>query len=325
MTANVLLIAVGGIGFRHFQALLNCESDFELHVININTDTIERAKAYAAEQVNHKTIHYYASVGELEKASCFQIAIIATSSLPRRAVFEELIAHCVVRTVIFEKVLFPSPDDYEEVGRLLRERKMDAYVNCARRVQTVYRKLREELRSAKRLCACIRGTDWGLACNSIHMLDLFAYLSSSDTERISCNGCLLEEQIFESKRKGYIEFYGKLTGKIGETTSYLMECGHGPSRDVFEFFTEKTYYYVNESEGLLITQDLEGGEPIKQYFELAFVSQTTTWVVDRLLRGEAIELTGFAESARLHLPILREFLKRQNKIQGSESSICPIT
>lgn len=94
---------------------------------------------------------------------------------------------------------------------------------------------------------------------------------------------------------------------------------------MFEFFTEKTYYYVNESEGLLITQDLEGGEPIKQYFELAFVSQTTTWVVDRLLRGEAIELTGFAESARLHLPILREFLKRQNKIQGSESSICPIT
>ena len=71
MTANVLLIAVGGIGFRHFQALLNCESDFELHVIDINTDTIERAKAYAAEQVNHKTIHYYASVGELEKASCF--------------------------------------------------------------------------------------------------------------------------------------------------------------------------------------------------------------------------------------------------------------
>ena len=51
MTANVLLIAVGGIGFRHFQALLNCESDFELHVLDLNTDTIERAKAYAAEQL----------------------------------------------------------------------------------------------------------------------------------------------------------------------------------------------------------------------------------------------------------------------------------
>ena len=41
---NVLLIAVGGIGFRHFQALINCQSDFVLYVVDVSREALEQAR-----------------------------------------------------------------------------------------------------------------------------------------------------------------------------------------------------------------------------------------------------------------------------------------
>jgi len=322
---NVLIVAVGGIGFRHFQALLNCQSDFDLHVVDVDYEAIERARAYAEEQAHGRTVYYYASVNEIIPSMHFEVAIIATSSLVRRTVFEELIARCTVRTVIFEKFLFPCLNDYSEVGNRLRQKNIAAYVNCARRVQNLYLELRQELHHAKWLHVQVRGSNWGLACNGIHMVDLAAWLSPGGVEPITCNGALLENKIYDSKRKGYIEFYGKLTGRIGENTTYLLECDHGQAEGLIELFTDTSYYSINESEGSMIAQSINSGDPVVRKFELSFVSQTSTQIIDRLLRGHPIELTSYEDSARLHVPVLQEFLKKQNIIQGSESEICPIT
>lgn len=322
---HVLLIAVGGIGFRHFQALLNCESNFELYVVDISNDALRHAKEYAEEHGNGRQIHYYCSVSEIGQAMCFQIAIIATSSFVRRKVFEELITHCEVNTVIFEKVLFPKLKDYEEVGMLLKKHGIAAYVNCARRVQYVYQMLRKETNCSKWLHAEIRGADWGMACNAIHMVDLFAYLSPVKSECITCSGTLLENQIYDSKRKGYIEFYGKLTGKIGERTTYLIECDHGVALTSIELFTDTAYYCIDESNGWMTIQSLDSGEIIKKHFSLIYISQTTTQVVDALLKTQTTELTSYEESVKYHRPILREFLKKKNKILGRDDEVCPIT
>jgi len=322
---NVLIVAVGGIGFRHFQALLNCQSDFNLHVVDVDHEAIERARAYAEEQARGRTVYYYASVDEIALSTRFEAAIIAMSSLARRAVFEELVARCTVRTVIFEKFLFPSLNDYLEVGNLLRQRHITAYVNCARRIQDLYGELRERTRHSKRLHVQVRGSNWGLACNSIHMVDLAAWLSPGNTEPVSCNGNLLENKIYDSKRKGYIEFYGKLTGRIGENTTYMIECDHGQAKTLIELFTETDYYCINELDGFMIEQSMDGGDPTVRYFEPLLVSKTSTQVVERLMHEHPIELTSYEDSVRFHVPILQEFLKKQNKIQGRESDICPIT
>lgn len=322
---HVLLVAVGGIGFRHFQALLNCRSDFELHVVDISEAAVERARSYEKEQESGRTVHYYTSISEIESSIGFRIAIIATSSLIRRTVFEELIARYAVEMILFEKVLFPRVKDYEEVGAKLKENHISAYVNCTRRVHTIYQELRDEVRRAKRIHAQIKGGNWGLACNSIHIVDLFAYLSSDDLQAITCNGTLLENQIFESKREGYIEFYGKLTGKIGKKTTYLIECGHDDTAVLIELFTDKAYYCIDEDSGRMTVQSLNGGELMERYFEISYVSQTTAQVVDMLLQGQPVELTSYEESAMLHIPILREFLKKRNEIQGKEDEVCLIT
>ena len=322
---NVLLIAVGGIGFRHFQALMNCQSDFVLYVVDVSREALEQARSYAEEQKSQRWIRYYSTVSEIESSVCFRIAIIATSSLVRRSVFEELITGFPVETIIFEKVLFPKVEDYDAVERLLEENHVVAYVNCPRRLLDIYRNLREKVCLSGKLHAQIKGNNWGLACNSIHMLDLFAYLSASDPEYVTCSGSLLEDSIYDSKRKGYIEFYGKLTGKIGEKTTYLIECGHGEPSSLIELFTDTTYFCIDEGNGLLTAQELNSGELVKQNFRLSYVSQTTTQVIDRLLSGQEIGLTRYEESKLLHIPILREFIRKRNEIRGKEDELCPIT
>lgn len=326
-TCNVLLVALGNIGFRHFQALLNCHSAFELHVVDISDDAVAQAKAYAADHANGRVIHYYASLAEITSLTAFHTAIIATSSLPRRAVFEALVSLHTVKNVIFEKVLFPRIEDYSAVSLLLEKKGVTAYVNCVRRVSASYAALREELTGAKNFFFSMRGGDWGLACNGIHMVDLFSFLAGSpQNSPVFCSGILLEDRLFQSKRPGYVEFYGKVVGSLGEKAFFSIECSHGPSPAEIEIYTDTTYYCIHEAEGTVLSQQLDSaGSAVRGPLDLPLISHSTTQVVDRLFSGQPSGLTEYKESVKLHLALLREFIKKRNALLGTEDDLCPIT
>lgn len=323
---HVLLIAVGNIGFRHFQALLNCSSSFDLYVVDFDDSAITRAKLYAADNANGRSIYYYSSLKDIDVPTAFHTAIIATSSIPRRAVFEELISLHTVKNIIFEKVLFPRVEDYLHVQTLLDKGGIAAYVNCIRRTADVYIALREELAAAKKIFFSMRGGDWGLACNSIHILDLFAFLTGAENPAVSCSGAMLEDKIFESKRSNYIEFYGKLVGKLNEQSLFSIDCIHGQSAAEIEIYTDTTYYCICESMGTILSQPLDGSKPADiRRFDLLPVSQTTNQVVDQLFSGQLPRLTAYRESTDLHVPILQEFIKKRNALIEKEEDLCPIT
>lgn len=323
---NVLLVAVGNIGFRHFQALLNCHSSFDLHVVDVDRNAIVKAKSYAGDHANGRAIYYYASLKEIQAPTAFHTAIIATASLPRRAVFEELISLHTVKNIIFEKVLFPRVEDYLDVQMLLNREGIAAYVNCARRTADIYIALREELAAAKKLFFSMRGGNWGLACNSIHMLDLFSFLAGVEDTLVFCSGVGLEDKIFESKRSNYIEFYGKLVGRLGERSLFSIECVKEPVIPEIEIYTDTTYYCIRESAGTILSQPLNGTGPAEiRRFDLMLVSQITSGVVDRLFSGQLPGLTAYEESAKLHVSLLQEFIKKRNALIGKEEELCPIT
>lgn len=323
---QVLLIAVGNIGFRHFQALLNCRSAFTLHVVDINNTAVAHAKAYAADHANDREIHYYASLAEIPPQVAFHTAIIATSSLPRRAILEELVSLHTVKNVIFEKVLFPRVEDYSAVDLLLDKMGITAYVNCVRRMSVSYAALRDELAGAKNLFFSIRGGDWGLACNCIHIVDLFAFLAGTSQDApVLCSGTLLEDELFQSKRPGYIEFYGRLVGKLGERALFSIECGHGPIPQEIEIHTDTAYYCIREADGTILSQQLDGAAASMRSLDLPLVSQATTQAVDRLFEGLPAGLTNYKESTKLHLAVLREFIKKRNALLKTEDDLCPIT
>lgn len=320
---NVLLIAVGGIGFRHFQAVINCKEPIDLYVVDISEEALARAREYADTLTTKPNIVYSKDISGIPEH--IHVAIIATSSLPRRKVFEELVATHKVDSVIFEKIMFPKLEDYDAVQKILDEKHIRAHVDCPARLYDIYHQIREESIGCKYFTAVMRGSNWGLACNAIHLIDQVAFMAGVDTKKVVCSG-YLEDDIVASKRKGYVEFFGKLIGNIGERCSFVIECDRKDNPVTFEFFTDKAYYYVNEVEGVLkkvINGEQDGG--LVERIVIPFVSQLTNISVDGLLRGEAIDLASYAETRPLHEALLRTFLSHMNKVQGTESELCPIT
>lgn len=323
---NVLLIGVGGIGFRHFQALLNCRNDFEVYIVDKSKKAIDKVKEYVEAQKINRKIHYCYSVDEIDRVLEFRIAIIATPSLPRREVFCSIVTKFKVKNILFEKVLFPRIEDYSVVSAALKEKGIAAYVNCPRRIWPVYTELRKEISQAKHSFVSIKGSNWGLACNSIHWVDLIYYLSGAVNESVYCSGAMLEDRIISSKRSGYIEFLGKLVGSIGEKATFSIECDQGNSPVVVEIYTDKAYFSIKEDDGILIREPFIGDEHRSIcHFESQYVSKTTTDIIERIFNGQELEIAAYECSMSLHIPILREFLKKKNQLLKEENDLCPIT
>ncbi|KHM52671.1 hypothetical protein NZ47_03465 [Anaerovibrio lipolyticus] len=323
MKKNVLLIAVGGIGFRHFQAVINCKEPINLYVVDISEEALSRAREYAETVDTKPDIVYSKDISDIPEH--IHVAIIATSSLPRRKVFEDLVANHTVDNVIFEKIMFPKLEDYEAVQKILEEKNIRAHVDCPARLFDVYHRIREESKECKYFTAIMRGSNWGLACNAIHLVDQVAFMAGVDTKKIVCSGDL-EDDIVASKRNGYVEFFGKIIGNIGDKCTFVIECDRKDNPLSFEFFTDKAYYYVNEGEGVF-KKVINGAQDsiMVEKIKIPFVSQLTNISVDGLLRGEAIDLASYAETRPLHEALLKTFLSHMNKVQGTESELCPIT
>lgn len=320
---NVVLIAVGGIGFRHFQAILNCEEEITLYVVDISKEALNRAKDYADTLENKPKIIYSQDTSSLP--DYIHVAVIATSSLPRRQVFESLVAEHTIDNVIFEKVMFPRLEDYAVVQSILDEKKIRAHVDCPARFYDVYKQIKEASKDCKFFTAIMKGSNWGLACNAIHLVDQVAFMAGADTKEITCTGDF-EDEMPESKRKGYIEFFGKLIGSIGPKCSFEIECDHKDTPLTFEFFTDKAYYYVNEGTGVF-KKVLNGKQDYIETKEISikYVSQLTNLSVDGLLRNKEIALASYNETRPLHEALLKTFLFHMNKVNGTNEDLCPIT
>ena len=84
-----------------------------------------------------------------------------------------------VKYIIFEKVLFQKVEEYHSVDMLLNRYKTRGWVNCHRRIYPTYQNLKELLFGEELVDMEVVGNGWGLACNSVHFIDLYAYLTSA--------------------------------------------------------------------------------------------------------------------------------------------------
>lgn len=322
MKKKILIVGLGEIGYRHFQAVLKCRSDINLFCADISLAAIERAKTYKIEIGSDKEVTFYDNIKNIQN-ELFDVTIIATASKIRRNIFESILNNGnILRNVIFEKVLFNDLNDYYMVKELIQKNNISAYVNCTGRENKDYQKLRERIKEAKYYKFSFRGSNWGLACNSIHKIDMIGFLTNYTGVNIQLDGSLLESKIYESKRQGYNEFYGIFSGKMGDNIDFVFECSHDNSPCIFDIYTDEGFYSIREGDKIIIHDRL----CFKfESFELEYVSNVSTLVVDNLLNNRSVSLPSFEESIRYHVPMLEMFIKIQEKITGKNSNVCNIT
>ncbi|MEW5715674.1 Gfo/Idh/MocA family oxidoreductase [Pseudomonas sp. SB113] len=325
---NFLLIGAGQLGSRHLQALaLSNFADVSIQVVEPSPEARKVAQerwGQVAQSEYIKSIAFLADIVEVRSAIDF--CIVATNANCRLQVLKNLLGNTTVQKLVFEKVLFQSVEQLKEATHLLSSVETQVWVNCPRRMFPIYQELKKRLAREQSLSLRVKGNSWGLACNAIHFIDLWAMLGGQVEYALDMSG--LDAVVVQSKRPGYKEVSGSLSGGAGKRSFLLTSTTHTEAVPLIICIeTEHFSIAVNESVGQCTVVTKETGHKEMLEFSVLYQSQLSHQVARQLLSNEQgdCELTPFSESAALHEPFLRGLLEFFNRQGDYDLSLCPIT
>ncbi|MDD4438908.1 MAG: Gfo/Idh/MocA family oxidoreductase [Tissierellia bacterium] len=320
---KVAIIGSGQLGSRHLQGIKTANIELSIEVVDSNIESLKVAEnryyEIAANQYT-KAIRFISSIDDL--SNDLDIVIIATSSAPRYIITKELIEKKHVRNIIFEKVLFQNEDYFYEIYNMLNTFGINAWVNCPRRMYDFYNTIKNELNNVDKLIFTVSGGEWGLGCNSIHFIDIFSYLSNQTSYTLLTNG--LNKKIYASKRSGYVEFCGILSGisERGDIIN-LISQENSSITPLISIVSQNKKFVIDETNGnMTFFKDNNWKTSI---INVPYQSQLTGKLIEDILLNKNSGITKYEESMNLHLPFITSLLDYYNSITEENSKNCPIT
>lgn len=300
---RILLIGAGNLGKRHLQSLKSSKFDLEIMAVEPSAAAADAAQeAYEAtgRTGGIKRLEFSESTEQLDFRP--DVAIIATPATGRL----ELMASAIelgARLIILEKVAFNSVGDIDEATALVKASGAKVWVNCPRRLNPLYQELKSYFAGTKIAKLEVIGANYGLACNFVHFVDLFAYLIGERNYEISLTGIDTVEQ---SKRNSYVEFGGIISGAFSSGVPFSLTCSRDDSGISVKvrIVTDDGNVVINEVGGDLSYLDYAGEVTKQQPYSQPYQSQLTGPLVDELLSSGGCGLTDFYESMALHLPFI---------------------
>ena len=321
-TYHILLIGAGQIGSRHLQALGLSDLPINISVVDTTQTSLLLAKKRYEQVCKKNNVQYYSELTFIENEVDF--CIIATNAANRLSVLKCLLANVVVKYILLEKILFQTNEQIDEAYFLLEKYRVNTWVNCPRRMYPIYQKLKAMLANERFISLKVYGEDWGLTCNAIHFIDLWAYLSGNTSYSLDTNS--LSTSILQSKRVGYKELSGTLIGS-NTVDDFSLTCLQGKGAPKLYITVESENYCIeiNESKCVCKIRNvlLDSEEIIS--FSTIYQSELTHVFVRMVLLEGLSPLTPYIESAALHGPFLQGLLNFFNQHDSVPHMTCPIT
>lgn len=268
-------------------------------------------------------VSFFKSINSLKYD--IDVAIISTNADIRRKVVENLLEKVDVKYLILEKIAFQSIQDFEIVLELLVKKNTKGWVNCTARLWPFYRKLREEIISEKRIKIGVSGSNWALASNTIHFIDLLAFLTGLN--KITIDATALDREIYQSKRQGFIELGGRLI--VQSTRGDILDIIDNrktmiPSlirietdNQIIEISQKKILYKSSQKNSDTFTNELPFCKPLQ--------SEISHLMVQEILQTGDSGLTSIDESYILHKPLIEAFNEHLSALNGKPYTVCPVT
>ena len=120
---------------------------------------------------------------------------------------------------------------------------INCWVNCPRREQKIYRKIKNENKNIDRLSLEVNGNSWNLASNSIHFFDLFYFLNNN---LLIFNENKNRLKKIPSKHHKFLELTGKI--KLKNKNNFIYLNDEKKNKDIIvKIRTSKNRYYINET------------------------------------------------------------------------------
>lgn len=310
---NVCIIGAGQLGSRHLQALKSVRDDLNITVVDPSESSLRLAKE-RFEGVQGKS-HMITYIKEIpDKLNEAEIVIVASNSNVRRIIVENLLKHVKVKYLILEKILFNKISDYEVIENLISRTNTKTYVNCAMRMIPFYATAKEYFHNQK-VTLLVTGSQYGLASNAIHYLDLMAFYTGDTNLCVDLS--LADFTMIDSKRSGFKEISGTLIAQFSNGSKAILNCfedGRLPFQ--IEIVSAKTRLISKEWEQKAwISVEKNNWEWKEVDAKILYQSQLTGTLVEDLLNHGHCNLVSFEESKKIHLSLLEgfnRFFKKHN-------------
>ncbi len=323
---KVALIGAGQLGSRHLQALARIDIPVVLQVVDPDTDSLKVAQeGYLEIPANHNVhrIDFLTAIDGLN--AILDLCIIATNADIRFRVFQELVSKKNVAYIVFEKIVFQSDQQFKDAKELINQNGISCRVNCVRRMFPIYNQIKEIMAGDNKINMQISGGDWGLACSAIHFIDLLAFLSRDTSYKLDITG--LDPRVWQSKRKGFIEVTGKITGLFSNGSHLVLESIAGTEEPIrISINNSRVKVVLDESRGIakICKKENNWNEEVSE-FKVPFQSELTHMAVKEILKSGACQLTEFNESSMLHQPFLEAIKNHIETVEHRKYDYCPIT
>jgi hypothetical protein len=322
---TIAIIGAGNLGSRHLQAVAQMTEAVKIYVVDVSQSSLDMAQL-AYGKVPHDMIFEIKFIRNIcQIHENIDVGIIATSSMQRKQAIKDLLNHIPVKYLILEKFLFPAIEDYDEITDFLAKKSCRTWVNCVRRMQPAYQAIKNSFQGESNIICSITGGNWGLGCNGIHMIDMLAFLL--DDRDFLFDTKYLDRGYIDSKRQGYIEFTGTLTGNSKKCSFISLSSEKNSSHPPVILIQNKNVHcMIEESLGQAFISKREGNwAHVNMEFPILFQSQLTGVLVVDIMKNGTCRLPSYEESAVLHKSLLSVFLEHYNTNKDEWSSVCPIT
>ncbi|PKN02170.1 MAG: hypothetical protein CVU77_01745 [Elusimicrobia bacterium HGW-Elusimicrobia-1] len=324
---HIVVIGAGQIGGRHLQGLSKLAMPAAISVLDPSGDSLriaaERFKeAGNAPQISGVSFHKNLSGLENE----IDLAIIATNADVRAEITKELVTSKKVKNIVFEKVVFQKLSDFAEILDILERKGIKSWVNCPRRYYPFYRDFQKDPAADGPKVITVVGGNWGLACNSVHYMDLAAFLGGTAVCEVDASH--LDKGFVESKRKGFKEVNGTLFVSFANGDKLIL-CSQAwkASPPVIGIVGENVRFIIDESAGGGY-YDRRGADssqwhpvPCKPLLQ----SELTAVIARDILSAGRCHLSDLSDSAALHAPLLNALSEHMETAAGQKMERCPIT
>ena len=244
------------------------------------------------------------------------LCLVTTTADVRLQVIKQVQTQCKVRYWILEKVLAQSEDQINRLEQLLLSTE-GAWVNTPRRAYSWHQQIHKQLPTSQVWQVVGAGEGWGMACNSIHFIDLIAWWTEEELVSVDTTGL---ENWFPSKRNSFWEVYGKL--KIFYSEGSELELSADESNTPFSLTlqNDQESWRLHESKG-----SFTNSSGISLPGKVEFQSELTGPLVDQILKTGQCSLPALAESAKMHRSLITALLDHWNASHQSNDTLLPIT
>jgi predicted dehydrogenase len=319
---NVAVIGSGNLGRRHLEALLKLEQPLNVSVIDSAPSSLRLAEEVNSLHNAEKKHSFITGENIQMLPEELDFVVVATNSANRREITEALLKQKNVKHLLLEKVLFQKLDDYDAVDLLLKNSKTKVWVNCNMQTVPIYASIKEQL-NGNEFHFSVSGGQWNLGCSAIHYLSLIAYLCGT-SDGFFIDGSRLDDGYIKSKREGFIEFGGTLSGNSPGCGSFSITCNNNWYSPIIvtvqneniavSFFENGCMYFSSRKKNWEV-------EEIK--IRIPYQSEITGLLFQELTETDTCGLPTYADSSKLHRELIRTFLAHLNKYEETES--CLIT